>query len=77
MLELNNNFGPADARNQGVKQATGDIIAFLDNDTEVDKNWIINALKEFNQNKKIGCIQSKLLLLDEKNKFDHFNNCLD
>ena len=77
IIELKNNFGPAYARNQGVKQAKGKIIAFLDNDTEVDNNWISKANKEFENDKNIGCIQSKLLLLDEKNKFDYAGDFLN
>lgn len=77
IIELKDNFGPAYARNQGVKQAKGEIIAFLDNDTEVDNNWIIEANKEFKKDKKLGCIQSKLLLLDEKNKFDYAGDYLN
>jgi len=77
IIALIQNFGPAYARNEGVKIAKGKIISFLDNDTKVDKDWIINALKEFNQDKDIGCIQSKLLLLNEKNKFDYAGDYLN
>ena len=77
ILDLKKNFGPAMARNKAFKLAKGEIISFLDNDTEVDKNWIKTALIEFEKDKKIGCIQSKLLLLDEKNKFDYAGDYLN
>lgn len=39
--------GPADKRDLGVKKARGEIIAFLDDDSYPDKNWLKNALKIF------------------------------
>lgn len=77
ILDLKKNFGPAIARNKAFKLVKGKIISFLDNDTEVDKNWIKTALTEFEKDKKTGCIQSKLLLLDEKNKFDYAGDYLN
>ena len=47
-------IGPADKRDLGVKKANGEIIAFLDDDSYPDKNWLKNALKIFNKGKKIA-----------------------
>jgi Predicted glycosyltransferases len=69
-VELNQNYGPARARNEGVKIASGKYIGFLDNDTIVDKNWILAGVRKFESNNKIGVIQCKLLLMDEPNKID-------
>lgn len=77
IIVLNKNYGPAFARNEGVNSSKGKIIAFLDNDTEVDKNWLKASKIEFDNDPKIGCIQSKLLLLDEKNKFDYAGDYLN
>jgi len=71
LLDLKKNLGPALARNKAFKESVGKIIAFLDNDTEVNKNWILEALKLFKTNSKIGAVQCKLLLLDKKNKIDY------
>jgi len=76
LLNLKKNLGPSLARNKAFKESTGEIIAFLDNDTEVDKNWIIEALKLFKTNSKIGAIQSKLLLLDQPTKIDYAGELL-
>lgn len=70
-LVLKKNFGPAKARNEGVNIANGKYIGFLDNDTEVDPNWIIEAIKEFEKDKKFGIIQCKLLLLKDPNRIDY------
>lgn len=75
-VKLSKNYGPAYARNQAFKVSSGKYIAFLDNDTEVDKDWITNAIVLFAKNIKIGAIQSKLLLLDQKNRIDYVGELL-
>jgi glycosyltransferase involved in cell wall biosynthesis len=40
--------GPADKRDLGVFNAKGEIIAFLDDDSYPDKNWLKRALEIFN-----------------------------
>ena len=39
--------GLAAARNKGVEVATGDIIAFIDDDAVADENWLYKLLKSF------------------------------
>lgn len=39
--------GPADKRDIGAKKAKGEILAFLDDDSYPDKNWLKNAVKIF------------------------------
>lgn len=41
-------LGPADKRDLGAKKAKGEILAFLDDDSYPEKNWLRNALKIFN-----------------------------
>lgn len=71
IVELEKNFGPAKARNEGVKIARGEYVGFLDNDTEVDPEWITEAVKLFEKDNKIGCLQCKLMLLRDKERFDY------
>lgn len=71
MIKLDKNYGPSHARNEGVKISGGEIISFLDNDTETDPDWITNALKYFEGDKKIGLLQCKLLLLEDPKKIDY------
>ncbi|HBO97408.1 MAG TPA: hypothetical protein DD648_05190 [Candidatus Omnitrophica bacterium] len=70
-LALDKNYGPAKARNEGVKIAKGRYIAFLDNDTKVECNWLNKAIDLFRSDEKIGCIQCKLLLMDQKDRLDY------
>lgn len=76
-LNLKQNFGPALARNEGAKIAKGEYLAFLDNDTQVKSDWITEAIKLFQKDQSIGCIQCKLLLLAEKNKYDYAGEYLN
>lgn len=38
---------PAEKRNVGIQAATGDVVAFIDDDAYPDANWIRNAVKYF------------------------------
>ncbi|MBI5452265.1 glycosyltransferase [Candidatus Gottesmanbacteria bacterium] len=39
--------GPAEKRDRGIHKATGEILAFIDDDAYPDKDWLKNALKYF------------------------------
>ncbi len=70
VVRLAENFGPSKARNEGVRVAHGKYIAFLDNDTKVHPDWIIEALKLFEKDEQIAALQCKLLLMEEPQKLD-------
>ena len=76
IVALKKNYGPARARNEGVKISRGKYIAFLDNDTKVHKQWASRAIKEFDGDKSLGIIQCKLLLLKEPSKIDYVGEFL-
>jgi len=50
------NLGFAAGNNVGLKIATGDFIAVLNNDTEVTPGWIWRSLKHFSVNPKLGLL---------------------
>ena len=61
------NTGFAVANNQGAKAASGDYVAFLNNDTKVDKNWLTELVRPIYGSKETVCSGSKVLSIDGKN----------
>ncbi|MDO8537289.1 MAG: glycosyltransferase family A protein [archaeon] len=50
------NFGISYARNIGAKNAQSELIAFLDADVVVEKQWIEKMLKAFEKDKNVFCV---------------------
>lgn len=67
IIELGQNLGLTGAINRGIEQAGGQIIAALNNDTEVSPGWaraLVNALQV---HPDAGIAASKILLFDRRN----------
>jgi len=71
VVQNDKNYGPAAARNIGFRKTKGEYIAFLDNDTEVDSEWLTELIKVFESDPKIAVVQCKLLNMVQRDKFDH------
>jgi glycosyltransferase involved in cell wall biosynthesis len=56
VFKLNNQSGPAAARNFGSKQAKGDILLFIDSDILIQKETVARVVKNFNENRDIAAI---------------------
>lgn len=67
LIENKENVGPVKARNMGIRRSSGRLIAFLDSDTEVSKNWLSELVKIIESDKKIGACTSKVKLFSNKN----------
>ncbi len=61
IVELDKNYGFAIPNNYGAKIAKGKYLVFLNNDTLVDKNWLIELVKPLEKDKSIGAGTSKIL----------------
>lgn len=69
-IENKASLGPAVGRNKAIACARGRYVAFLDNDTEVDKDWLTELVKVFESDPAIGAAQSKLLRTEQRESFD-------
>ena len=76
IVSLKKNYGPSLARNAGVRRARGRYLAFLDNDTQVDRYWAKTAIDRFQQDQTIGILQCKLLLAGDRKKIDYVGEYL-
>lgn len=52
--------GKTNARNKGIKNASGDIIVFTDSDCIADRRWLSEIVREF-EDKDIGGVGGKIL----------------
>ena len=70
IIKLSKNMGFAKAINKGVKKTLADYVAFLNNDTEVDKDWLKNLISCANSHPEVVSVNSKLLNFYDRKKID-------
>ena len=61
IIKLPKNEGFAYAINLGVRESQGDLLAFLNNDTEVEPDWIQNGVNAFSEHPEIGILASRIM----------------
>lgn len=77
VVTLKKNIGYSSAINIGYRNSRGDLIALLSNDTRVTPGWLASLIQTLNNDKGIGCVQSKLLLMDYPSLIDSVGHILD
>ena len=76
VIFLNENAGFSKAVNIGIKEAKGELIAVLNNDTKVDNYWVENVLDAFDKHKDVFFITSKILQLNDRKLIDDVGDVL-
>jgi GT2 family glycosyltransferase len=66
--QLPENRGFTGACNAGMRIASGEFIALLNNDTEVDSHWATMVIDAFQRHTDVGFIASKMLLFEERDR---------
>ncbi len=61
VIKLDENTGFSYAVNQGIKISSGNLICLLNNDTEVQPDWLTNLVDTFSLDSNIGIVTSKLI----------------
>jgi len=67
--------GPAAARNKGLLNASGEIIAFTDSDCVVERNWLKNIIKPL-KDEQVGIAGGKILARIPYNKIEKFGESI-
>lgn len=74
LIQLAENFGFTGACNAGLRAAQGEFVSLLNNDTEVDPNWVSTIVDGFSRHPEAGIVASKMLLFDKR---DHIHTAGD
>lgn len=74
LVELPENRGFTGACNAGMDAATGEIVILLNNDTEVDPEWVAAIVDAFDRYPDAGMVASKMLLFEKR---DHIHTAGD
>lgn len=73
---LETNRGFAVAVNRGIETAKGDIIALLNNDIELEPQWLERAISGLLRHKEVGSVACKMLRFDNRTIVDAVGDTL-
>ena len=60
------NLGASEARNRGIRESTGDVIAFLDADDKWISNKLALQIAAMDENPQVGLVYTNSFVLDER-----------
>lgn len=70
-------IGAAASHNIGFEESSGQLVAFLDNDTKVDKKWLKELVKTMETDSTIGVAQGQILFIADKNRINSTGGIID
>jgi len=76
VIPLPNNMGFAGGNNEGIKVAKGKYIGLLNNDTEVDSEWLARLVACMESNPRAGMVGSKILNYYRRDEIDNTGHLL-
>ena len=77
IVHLDKNYGFSGGNNVGASRSKGKYLALLNNDTRVDKNWLIELIKVAQDSREIGIVASKVYYYDNKEILDYAGGVCD
>lgn len=75
-IVVSNSYGLSNARNAGIRNACGTIVAFIDDDAVADEDWLLNHVKDF-EDPHVISVGGKIKPLWEANRPPWFAEELD
>lgn len=69
LIELPQNRGFTGACNRGMREAAGEFVALLNNDTEVETDWAAQVIKALDEKPEVGIVACKMLMHDQRERF--------
>jgi hypothetical protein len=71
------NYGYAKGNNLGVNYADGEYLVFLNVDTAVEHDWLIELIEFLNSHTDVGIVQCKLKSMDDRTVLDCTGHFID
>lgn len=71
ILKNKTNLGFAKANNQGYEKARGKYILLLNNDTKVERDFLLKLVEKMERYPSIGVVQPKIFLMDKPGYLDN------
>ena len=69
-IPLNKNYGFSVAVNRGIKESKGEFVVLLNNDTQVEKDWLKNLVACIEKDPQIFSCSSKMIRYKERQLID-------
>lgn len=76
IIDIKKNSGFARGNNLGLKAANGELIATLNNDTEVSSRWLEELVSIMNSNESVGMCASKMLFMEKPGMIQSTGLCI-
>jgi GT2 family glycosyltransferase len=77
IVQNSKNLGFAEGNTSGMKLASSQYFVLLNNDTEVDKNWLLELIRVMESDHSIGAAQCKLISMNLRKQMDSAGGFID